>query len=179
MPKPTQARLCHQACIKLGSLWWKIHQVKSSLEFTLKSNGVIASSKYDHTLIGEQTIVAHLTKLWNREQIVVQGFNQINIKIWTICWDSNFTETNNGSTFIASKGNLLRRILNHIARHKHFSSLWTYDLGIHYRSAIWIHRRNKPTKQIRLVSRWDLSPGALVTRTLGTRTFLFINVPLV
>jgi hypothetical protein len=36
---------------------------KAFLEFTLKGNRVIAPSKYGLTLICEQTIVAHLTKL--------------------------------------------------------------------------------------------------------------------
>jgi hypothetical protein len=48
---------------QVGLYPMKIHQVKPSLEFTLKGNGVITPSKDGHTLIGEQTIVAHLTKL--------------------------------------------------------------------------------------------------------------------
>jgi hypothetical protein len=63
MLEPTHVCLSDQASIKFHFLWDEIHKVVLPSQDAFEGKGTITSPKDGHSLIGEQTIVTHLTKL--------------------------------------------------------------------------------------------------------------------
>jgi hypothetical protein len=63
MPQPTHVCFSDYASIKFHFLRDEIHKVEFPSQDTFEGKGAITSPKDGHTLIDEQTIVTHLTKL--------------------------------------------------------------------------------------------------------------------